>query len=430
MPVTSLTLASSVRRRLLKASTASVPSLSHLRTFFEVLFYTSLKTEEGSYISCDVIWLDPANPDPSPPKNIRAHRWTYIPFGFPILFNVSSLTKVANGTDPRAASLVVYPDDDGSLKIWGLVDHALPHQKSLSHEEPGTFGRPGAFQARIKGIGNISVWRSLSFVAELRGESISLANKDFLGRGALGERIRSYCDEFEKFAFDHVVDRLSPKATIRPWIRTRFVETLQRMAIRIMGYGHGGAVILTRSEDLDHISVKYPIEYTGISRALAGATVHEVDEHEATGAIIQILEDDEDSIPVDLYLEEAVSGNEAEDNRKALDSALWLVSLFSRVDGAVICDGRLAVKGYGGEITVKEDPTALFVVTDLAGKKRTPISLDRFGTRHRSMIRYCWAEKDALGVVFSQDGDMRVFFAVDEGVLMFENPRIMGHSKF
>jgi hypothetical protein len=42
-------------------------TIAHLEELFEVLFYASLRTEEGQSIHCQIVWIDPKNPDPNPP---------------------------------------------------------------------------------------------------------------------------------------------------------------------------------------------------------------------------------------------------------------------------------------------------------------------------------------------------------------------------
>ena len=76
----------------------------------------------------------------------------------------------------------------------------------------------------------------------------------------------------------------------------------------------------------------------------------------ASDDIHRRLDDDEDTIPTDLYLDEAVTDAERRDNRSELDGAIWAISLLTRVDGAVVLDSDLAVRGFGVEITSSDEP--------------------------------------------------------------------------
>jgi hypothetical protein len=43
-----------------------------------------------------------------------------------------------------------------------------------------------------------------------------------------------------------------------------------------------------------------------------------------------------------------------------------------------------------------------------------------YGTRHRSMMRYCQAHPSAVGIVVSQDGDIRAMTTVKSELVMWE----------
>ncbi len=52
-----------------------------IRVLFETMYFASMRTEEGSAIAFHIVYLDPENPDPKPPKRIIQDRWTHVPFG-------------------------------------------------------------------------------------------------------------------------------------------------------------------------------------------------------------------------------------------------------------------------------------------------------------------------------------------------------------
>lgn len=79
------------------------------------------------------------------------------------------------------------------------------------------------------------------------------------------------------------------------------------------------------------------------------------------------------------------------------------------VDGAVLVSKRFEVMGFGGEI-IGDLPDVPFVMRalDLEGDERVAESTEGVGTRHRSLYRLCAALPDALGIVVSQDGGVRL----------------------
>jgi len=131
-------------------------------------------------------------------------------------------------------------------------------------------------------------------------------------------------------------------------------------------------------------------------------------------------------VPLSVYLDEAVNDEELSDARSELDGAIWFVSLLSRVDGLVLLTPEFEVVGFGVEINVSSIPSRIFMAGNESGAAPGLKELDyeRFGTRHRSMIRYCAAVPNSVGIVVSQDGDVRVITSDQGSVLVWENVKL------
>ncbi|WP_233524535.1 hypothetical protein [Mucilaginibacter conchicola] len=61
-----------------------IPPLGILESLFTCLFFTSMRTEESDLVRLTVTLIDPADPDPKPPRQIVPERWSSNPFGTPI----------------------------------------------------------------------------------------------------------------------------------------------------------------------------------------------------------------------------------------------------------------------------------------------------------------------------------------------------------
>ncbi len=86
------------------------------------------------------------------------------------------------------------------------------------------------------------------------------------------------------------------------------------------------------------------------------------------------------------------------------------------VDGAVVLTDRLAVVGFGAEITAHSQQVD-HVTFHPDSKSPSRIErVDTNGTRHRSVIRFCSAIPGAIGFVLSQDGGIKVAKLGDTGV--------------
>src|SRR5206468_3052459 len=54
--------------------------------------------------------------------------------------------------------------------------------------------------------------------------------------------------------------------------------------------------------------------------------------------------------------------------------------------------------------------------------------ISRFGTRHGSMLRYCQADRNAIGIVISQDGHTRLIMSAGRSLTFWENVKLLGHQ--
>ncbi len=138
------------------------------------------------------------------------------------------------------------------------------------------------------------------------------------------------------------------------------------------------------------------------------------------------MKQDTGEIPALLYLDRVISSTEVEQSQRALDGALWFTSLLTRVDGLVLMNPSLEVMGFGVEIICPHEPMAIFLAGDskASSEKLRPISYHHYGTRHRSMMRYCARKPGSLGFVISQDGDIQVITNVNGHLVVWENIKL------
>ena len=136
------------------------------------------------------------------------------------------------------------------------------------------------------------------------------------------------------------------------------------------------------------------------------------------------LEKKSDEIPVGLYLDKTVSGDELRDAEDEVTGCVRFLASLSRVDGLIWLDSSLRLKAFGVEITIRDDPDSVFLAQNPMGTKTNKLNPNSFGTRHRSMLRYCNAHPDSVGLVVSQDGNVRAVTRGDKGVFLWDNVQI------
>jgi hypothetical protein len=91
----------------------------------------------------------------------------------------------------------------------------------------------------------------------------------------------------------------------------------------------------------------------------------------------------------------------------------------------------LSVVGFGVEIICPEPPSKLYLAQDAAptASRLHELDYERYGTRHRSMMRYCNAVPGSLGFIVSQDGAVRVVTSLNGHLIMWENIKLT-HKEF
>ena len=405
---------------------AGSPGLETLTTIIGVMFSASLQREERQPILFHVVYLDPMNPDPDPPPRVRENRWVYVPFAAPQQFTAANMVKLAKATDPRTSSLVVYPDKDGELRAWGLVDQGTGYFDMLNYEGPGGWSPPGRFQVSILGIGHIEVQAAHQRLGELKGVELAGRAIDALHTGpllsALMPGISRSTAQVRREANRRLAfyDADNDQEVIDYWL-----GSLCRLLLRVRTYGHGGAILITssaaRSKVPTGLNVKYGLDYGRLATSVVSRTSAAWANSVFYSQIVDRLDAREETLPSDFYVNQAVTDGDREDAEESVDGALWFISLLTRVDGLVLMTPTLAVKGFGVEITIDQAPARTELALDAAAKRTRMLAYNHFGTRHRSMMRFCYARAGSIGFVVSQDGDVRAMTRVGATLLVWEN---------
>jgi hypothetical protein len=387
------------------------------------LFSASLRTEEGEPTRCQVVFVDPENPDPDPPARIVSDRWQATPIDPAVPMTVGNLVKLAAATDARSSSLAIYGTTPEDLQIWGMVDQAQGYVGFMNFDAESGHPPPGLFVASIEALGTIAVRRYFADVATLRIEHVVSETVDALGEGPLLDALWPGLAEFIASARADVGDDVfDERGHWEASLAGTWLGALSRLLLRARRYGHGGALLLTPDPELVGLCLKHGFSYGRLRDALRTQARVTIERTAAGDLIHDLLDEDAEEIPTGLYLDETVADSERRDNRAEIDGAIWTISLLTRIDGLVVLDLDLAVHGFGVEITVATEPETIVRALDAGAVETEPLAYTRWGTRHRSMMRYCWSVPGSVGFVLSQDGDVRAMTRRENELLVWENP--------
>ena len=412
--------------RELKRRKKEPPSIELLIKLFESMYFASLKTEEAENITFHIVYINPENPDPKPPKNPSKDRWDYIEFSEEIPFNIANIIKLAKASDPRTSSLAIYNDND-NLNIWGLIDQGNRYHDFVNFEVEAGPDRPGIFQASIEAPGHIVAYLGYKKIAELRLNRIVKRSSDVMQVGPIRKELQVGIDRYissvkRKIDSDAYNDRDHWDESLSGY----WISTLCRLLLRTKNHKHGGAILFPSSPPERGLNIKYPIRYSRLRTSLISRGCLTIERTHASDLIsIHIMEDDGD-IPLDLYLDETVSESNLCDVRSEIDGALWFISLLTRVDGLILMTKHLVVRGFGVEIKTAAPPEKVLLseTASIEEHQFHEIDYNHFGTRHRSMMRYCYRYPGSVGFVISQDGDVRVMTRVNDSLVIWEDIKL------
>lgn len=101
------------------------------------------------------------------------------------------------------------------------------------------------------------------------------------------------------------------------------------------------------------------------------------------------------------------------------------------VDGVVLFNRDMVSNGFGAVVRAKSMPRKIFVSATATATPKSLSAADprHYGTRHRSMIAYCWTNPGAFGFVISQNGEIRAFSKIDDKLIMWEKIKTQQYIK-
>ena len=408
--------------RLTKSS-STLPELKVLEDLFDCLFYSSMCKEESELIRVTVTFIDPENPDPAPPGHIVPERWSCIAFDHHVMMTTKSLAKLSKAADPASSSLAVYYNEEGSIYIWGMIDQAMHYQNFLNYESDTGSEQPGLFQVSISDIGTLNVLFDYELLATLKHNVLVKRYLDVLTIGPISKMLRKNAD-FLKITVKGYIEQVHPTESYADWenfLDGLWIQTFSRLLLKIQNYQHGGAILI--ADDSADLDVKYRIHYERLTLAMVSHARAAIDNFVAESKIAGDLISGKRSVSKSLYLRETGSFYDKKGTGDEIKGAISFIASQTCVDGVVLFNRSMVSNGFGAVLRAKKMPRKIYVSSTATA---TPKSLEphdprHYGTRHRSMIAYCWNHPSSLGLVISQDGDIRAFSKVEDKLIMWEN---------
>jgi hypothetical protein len=409
---------------------STAPSGEAVIKLFQIIYHASISREESEFISFHMVYFNPKEAELHYSEEFVREPWHFIPLECPEEMNLPNISKLALATHPRSSALAVYPNAEGTLIIWGLIDQLNRYEDFIRLENSTAPHRPGLFEARIVGPGHILVTIGYEQIAELTIDHLTLHSIEVFSSGPLLQKLTPGVESLRENiyrSFPHAITASEiPDKTCNLWM-----SVIQRLLFRVKGLKHGGALLIVPDANFEGLNTKYRLRYDRLTVAITRFAIARY-QHEAFR--LQTNRANEEKKHQESHQEShhvikqlAALNAECRESEKDVEAAIWFVALLTRIDGLVLMNRELEVIGFGVEITCAQEPRSVRkALTGTAAKKaRKPFNYSYFGTRHRSMMRYCDANPESVGFVISQDSDVRAITKVDDDVCMWENFRLL-----
>jgi hypothetical protein len=320
-----------------------------------LIFAASLHVEEGRQV-CVRIALGTPGATPN------------IPFVHPLELDVKVVVKLAPAVNLWERQLLVAPDDLGKLKVTGIVQEKVVDWKGAGGVNRHSLGR---LSLEVLGAGSIRV------LAPLRTEY----NRGEVQR--LTELSTIPCVKV-------LLEGEAPNVAVPERVLTNLLRQMQQGK-------HGGTVVFVPTETEDWKTCVENHDSATAADFLASAVREWLEQEPIRKHIIKLhdlarinrnhagyIPDKEGWLDVSsLHLVE-----------RNLENAERLISALSCVDGAVVIDRALGIRGFGYRLTAPSSG---------------PSDLKGVGTRHRSAMDFCRTVGGAIAFVVSQDGGVTLF---------------------
>lgn len=408
------------------------PDVRIVRRLLEVAYHTTFMTDETRPSRFSLMYCSPRQWDSylsSPVGKSYVPNYARISYAFDEI----AMRALCQAVDARRVSIVVQDADFGSrqrrrtprLEIKGLLDRG----SGYSHAERGEAREGPKLPPFLTVIalrpGTISLYRSGEFLLGLAYGKVASQEGQSLDNGPIPDFFRESSEALEAELRSRIgQDKYDCVSGLMDSASEQLFASVRRILLKIADAGHGGTLIVVPDEIQAHdprLTQRLRIKYRCYIDRGWKALVDLVDTDGAWNALQASLGDERSHSHEDLALEAIQLHNTLIWVRTALDDCLTFIADLARVDGAVVITDRLTVLGFGAEVIV--GPSGLSHVVDQSANRyagRT-VSIEDFGTRHRSAFRLCSNYESALASIVSQDGAIRAARRIGRDLAFWPN---------
>lgn len=405
---------------------AGPPPTATLLAVLETAYAASLTREEARQTSFAVLLAEPAELGLRALPTGTDH---LVRFDVPIPFSPAELRRLAPATDPTHVLIGVSEvppgdHDEPIVAIWGLLDIGQSWWRFVRHKASGASLPPDHLLVSSSEPGGLDVHRGGRRIACLKQGRLIDPHESGLREGPLGDFIAIGAEAlYQEVAAEHPGGMWDPDGHDDDHPRRLYRLRIERLLIEVEAHQHGGTVLMvpdawhTAPDDLHSV---VSIKYAAKDRRLWDQAVTELLEHrEYFDAHLDLLDRTSPITPAE-YQQVSVLEARVQGVGEMVDDSVAFVASLTGVDGAVVLTDRLQLIGFGAEVIAPAPGMSrVMIAKDAVGSDFVERPISDFGTRHRSVFRFCWNLPNAMGFVVSQDGGIKGVRRVGDHVMVW-----------
>jgi hypothetical protein len=390
----------------------ALPEIDPLTELLETVFFASMEEEEGRPLRFTVTYSEAETVK----RQGSEEEIEIIGFKTPIPLSVATVRSLAPAATAEGASILVRPSPDGEdgqrFQIAGILHSGSEFIRARDTKTFNADYRANLLHIEVWGAGDIHVYRGSTKLVFLEVGKLAIPLEisaweftpaDLLlaeGQARLEPRVERSLHE-------------SPART-SSFFRVSLLHTMLNVVNTIKSQHHGGTLLVIDQPSVNGLPIKLKFPVDEQAHLLDQTFVDFMSSRNKYQDAMHVLAKAEDRRPIENnHFRELVTLIEAE---RSLMDAGSTVGAFGCVDGALVLDSSLRVKGFGGEILLDRAPSVqVYEVRDNALVTSTAKELDSesFGMRHRSAVRFVAATPKSVALIISQDGKVSFCWTKD-----------------
>jgi hypothetical protein len=377
-----------------------LPEDQILQGLLETCYHASFRTSEQRVVQCVVGYASIAD---IPEGTLRLSR--------PVELTDSELVRLSPVTQHRQ-TVIGCEQTDGWLRIWGFFDYGHAWVQHRAGDPPAVPIQladfpPDCLTITIEAPGALTISQGRTSLVRLRDGRLIFPQEDLFQteQNPLGRFFRQLIDDLLKSSQRRDLSASAEESVGQRTLLNIYTTSILAILERIRLTQHGGSVVISRmtlDEQLAHVTYTVS-EHAG----LAGEII-------VYKTLDDLLREPHCNLDAAADLERCRAELDLHRTSRKLIRGINRISLLAAVDGAVLLDDHLRIQGFGVRFPVLLPPraTVLNALTD------SEYLCDQWGLRHQSVFSVCQKCEQAIGLIVSQDGEVKAVKA-DGGRLFF-----------